>query len=154
MDERGVLVSALKQLAVRAREVLSRLDARALDAGADDGWRVHDLVVHLADSILVQSMRLRRMVAEDHPVMQAVDQDKWLRGLSSQRRSSELSRVLIDALIESGIELVELAEAKVFDRRAYHPVRGDITFHGVIEALIERGNYLLNDIEQAARRSA
>jgi hypothetical protein len=35
-----------------------------------------------------------------------------------------------------------------------NPVRGDITFHGVVEALIERGNQLLTDMEQAAHRRA
>jgi hypothetical protein len=152
MDERGALVASLKRLSARAQELLSRVTPRDLDAPADDGWKVHDLVVHLADAVLVQSMRLRRMVAEDYPVLQAVDQDKWLRGLSSPHRSAELARVIVEALLASDVEMVELAQPKVFDRRAYHPVRGDITFTGVVEALVERSEQILADIERAAQR--
>ncbi|MBK9385383.1 MAG: hypothetical protein IPN34_11290 [Planctomycetes bacterium] len=153
MDERGALVASLKRLSARARELLARVSPGALEAPADeDGWKVHDLIVHLADAVMVQSMRLRRMIAEDHPVLQAVDQDKWLRGLSSPHRSAELARVLVDAMLASDVELVELAQPKVFDRRAYHPVRGDITFPGVVEALVERSEQILGDIERAAQR--
>jgi hypothetical protein len=153
MDERGALVASLKRLSARARELLARVSPSALEAPADeDGWKVHDLIVHLADAVMVQSMRLRRMIAEDHPVLQAVDQDKWLRGLSSPHRSAELARVLVDAMLASDVELVELAQPKVFDRRAYHPVRGDITFTGVVEALVERSEQILADIERAAQR--
>lgn len=151
MEDRQVLLDRLRGLAAHADRVLSVLPEQALGARGEDGWPFRDLLIHLSDFLLVQNMRLRRLVAEDHPVMQAVDQDKWLRGLSSHKRSPELASAMIGGLLASAIEIVDLAEERVFDRRAYHPVRGDMTFSGVIESLLDRSAQLIEQLESVAK---
>lgn len=49
------------------------LDARP----ADGGWTAREVVHHLADSESRSMLRLRQVLAEDSPDIQAYDQDLW-----------------------------------------------------------------------------
>ena len=42
-------------------------------------WSVREIVAHMADCEVVFSFRLRQTLAEDGPVIQPFDQDKWAR---------------------------------------------------------------------------
>jgi hypothetical protein len=49
------------------------LDLRPLD----DGWTAREVVHHLADSEARSMLRLRQLLAEDDPVIEPYDQDRW-----------------------------------------------------------------------------
>src|SRR2546422_1702168 len=40
-------------------------------------WSAHEIIVHCADSESNAHMRLRYLLAEDKPVIQGYDQDRW-----------------------------------------------------------------------------
>ena len=47
-------------------------------------WSVAELVAHMADSDAVGIDRMKRVIAQDDPVLQAYDQDAWIARLDSQ----------------------------------------------------------------------
>jgi hypothetical protein len=47
-------------------------------------WSIAELVAHLLDSDLVIGDRMKRVIAEDEPVLQAFDENRWLARLDSQ----------------------------------------------------------------------
>jgi hypothetical protein len=51
----------------------AELDARP----ADGGWTAREVVHHLADSESKSMLRLRQLLAEDDPVIEPYDQDRW-----------------------------------------------------------------------------
>lgn len=53
------------------------LDARP----ADGGWTARECTHHLADSEARSMLRLRQLLAEDAPSIEAYDQDAWARRL-------------------------------------------------------------------------
>ena len=53
-------------------------------------WGVRTVVGHLADTEEVLSMRLRQVIAEDNPVLPAIDQDAWARNVSTTARGNFL----------------------------------------------------------------
>jgi hypothetical protein len=47
-------------------------------------WSIAELVAHMVDSDSVVIDRMKRVIAEDNPTLQAYDQDKWIARLDSQ----------------------------------------------------------------------
>jgi len=49
-------------------------------------WSIRQIVAHLSDSEIVGTMRMRRVIAEDDPKLEAFDQDAWTKNLDYARR--------------------------------------------------------------------
>ena len=47
-------------------------------------WSIAQLVAHLLDADLVYADRIKRLIAEDDPVLQAFDENAWIERLDSQ----------------------------------------------------------------------
>src|SRR3954453_6588207 len=47
-------------------------------------WSIAELVAHMVDSDVVGVERMKRVIAEDNPTLQAYDQDAWIARLGSQ----------------------------------------------------------------------
>lgn len=47
-------------------------------------WSVAELVAHMVDSDSVGIERMKRVIAEDNPTLQAYDQDAWIARLDAQ----------------------------------------------------------------------
>ena len=47
-------------------------------------WSIAELVAHMVDSDVVGIERMKRVIAEDEPTLQAYDQDRWIARLDSQ----------------------------------------------------------------------
>ena len=47
-------------------------------------WSIAELVAHLLDSDLVLADRMKRVIAEDEPILQAFDEKRWIDRLDSQ----------------------------------------------------------------------
>ena len=70
-------------------EVVKALDGASeaeLDARPGPGtWSAREIVHHLADSEMTSAIRLRRLIAEDGPLIQGYDQDDYARRLHYDR---------------------------------------------------------------------
>ena len=55
-------------------------------------WGIRTIVCHLADTELVLAMRLRQILAEENPVLPAIDQNLWAERLDYSKR--KLSQAL------------------------------------------------------------
>src|ERR1035441_10527680 len=51
-------------------------------------WSIRQIVAHLADAEMVAGMRLRRIIAEDNPRIEAYDQNAWATNLDYTRRKT------------------------------------------------------------------
>lgn len=47
-------------------------------------WSTAELVAHLLETDLVYSDRMKRLIAEDNPTLQAFDENAWIAGLGAQ----------------------------------------------------------------------
>src|SRR5712692_7950167 len=53
---------------------------------APDKWCVRQIVCHLADSEAVNVMRLRKILAEDNPILQSFNGETWAERLDYGKR--------------------------------------------------------------------
>ena len=108
-------------------------EARATVAPAPGRWSAAEIVAHLADCDLVFGFRLRQTLAEDEPVIQPFDQDKWAATYSGV--SAAQAFAAYTSLRAWNLRLIELALPTSADRKMTHPERGEITFQTVVETM-------------------
>jgi hypothetical protein len=88
------------------REAVASLSLTDLDRHASQAWSAREVVHHIADAELVESHRLRRILAEDYPILPWVDEEQDARRLHYER-PIEASVSLFVALVEANASLLE-----------------------------------------------
>jgi hypothetical protein len=96
-------------------------------------WSPAEIVCHLADCELVFGFRLRQTLAEDAPVIQPFDQDKWAATYAGIPASQAL--VVFMTLRGWNLRLIEAALPAAADRPVTHPERGAMTFLTIVETM-------------------
>src|SRR5215216_1695504 len=69
-------------------DALAGLEESELDVRTE-GWTPREIVHHLADSEMTSAIRLRRLLAEDHPIIAGYDEEKFARVLRYSDRPIE-----------------------------------------------------------------
>ncbi len=86
-DERQQLIAQYKDGYAEVTRALENFPSDALTANLISGkWSAAEIVHHLADSETTSAMRLRRLLVEDHPVIQGYDQDAFAAKLHYNKR--------------------------------------------------------------------
>jgi hypothetical protein len=95
-------------------------------------WTARQVLLHIVDTETVQLDRLRRILAEDAPVLAAFDQDRWTARLGGEGRPLTEARALFLAARATMRRLVAGMSAEDWCRTGVHTVRGPMTAEAVI----------------------
>jgi hypothetical protein len=110
------------------RAVLAALDGLSdaeMDARPSPGeWSVRQIVHHLADSEMTSAIRLRRLLAEDRPVIQAYDEAEFARRLYYQERPLAASLEALRAARLTSAEILERLSEAEWAREGTHTESG------------------------------
>ena len=114
---------------------------RALD-GVTDGeldrrpapgkWTAREIVHHLADSEMTSAIRLRRLIAEDNPVIVGYDQEEFSRRLKYDRPIAA-SLAALKAARETTCEILDLLTEAEWQRTGTHSEAGAYSVHKWLE---------------------
>lgn len=94
-----------------------------LDA-AHEGWTPRQVVHHLADAEMTSAIRLRRLLAEDAPVIAAYDENAFARRLHYDARPVEVSLRAIEAARATSAELLAHLSEDEWARQGTHTEDG------------------------------
>ena len=108
-------------------------------------WVLH----HLADAIAVQHDRLRRLQADDKPLLWAFDQDRWANFLGYARRDLRVSAALFAATCDSIIELATLVPSDRYELAGVHSEAGRKTFAEVLTFVHWHTRHHLGQVQAA-----
>jgi hypothetical protein len=100
-------------------------------------WSMRQIVAHLADSEMVAGMRLRRIIAEDHPRLEAYDQDAWATNLDYTRRKTSQALETFRRIRSENYELLKDLPAAAFEREGLHSERGPMTLKQLLQLIAE-----------------
>lgn len=90
---------------------------------ADGGWTAREVVHHLADMEAHAYVRLRRLLAEAEPRLQAHDEDEYARRLHYDRPIAS-SLAVVRAVREASVDLLLNLTPEEWTRSGVHPERG------------------------------
>ena len=120
---------------------LDELAAVFADAGVGDGelldrrpgegcWSVAEVLHHLADAEMHQSVRLRQMLAEDAPVWQQWDEQAYAAVLGYDVRPAADALALILSIRNVNVRLLASMAPELWHRTAVHPTEGVVDVAG------------------------
>lgn len=88
-------------------------------------WSIAAVLQHFADSELVWGYRLRKVLAEDRPVLTGFDQDLWADRLGYADADRDVALSMFDALRQANLRLLARASAEDLARVGRHNERGE-----------------------------
>jgi hypothetical protein len=140
-------VNAIRGTVGAVRELLERMPAEQIALCAPGKkWNAREIVAHLADCELVFGFRLKQTLAEDGPVLQPFDQERW--ALRYANLDAQTALRMFEAARAWNLLLIEATTAEERGRVATHPERGTMTFWTIVETM---GGHDLNHLGQLER---
>ncbi len=86
-------------------------------------WTAREVVHHLADSEAMAYIRLRRLIAEDRPVIAGYDEPEWARRLHYDRPIGS-SLAVLRAVRAASLELLQGLDDDAWERSGTHTESG------------------------------
>lgn len=130
----------------RIASLLAQIGERSQTPPAPGKWSAAGIVAHLADCELVFAFRLRQTLAEDSPVIQPFDQDKWAATYAEIRAADALAT--FTAMRAWNLLLIRKSLPAAAERIVTHPERGTMTFQTLVETM---AGHDLNHLGQLQR---
>lgn len=90
-------------------------------------WSLAELAAHLVDSDLVATDRMKRVIAEDQPVLLAFDENAWVARLNSRDQSATEAASLFAANRRWMARVLRRLVEADFARTGQHTERGSLT---------------------------
>ena len=148
-EDRERLLVRYRDGATAFRAALADVSAAELDERPIDGeWTVREIAHHLADSELNSAVRLRRLIAEDAPVLQGYDEATFVRRLHVTERPIASSIDAAEAARASTLTILETLTEDEWTRTGTHAEEGPYS----VEAwLLDYANHPWDHAEQARR---
>lgn len=122
--ERAALVTTYREGYAAVVAALDAAGPDRLDVAADGGWTARQVVHHLADSEMTSAIRLRRLLAEDTPVIAGYDEEAFARVLRYDSRPVEASLRALEAARATTAELLDALTEDEWARAGTHSETG------------------------------
>jgi hypothetical protein len=145
--ERKALIQRYRDGHRAVVDALQGLSDEELDRSASDEWSPRMIAHHLADSEMTSAIRLRRLIAEDRPVIQGYDEALFATKLTSDR-PIEPSLEAMRWARESTAQILERLTDEDWARAGTHSESGPYT---VEDWLVIYANHGHNHAKQIAR---
>ena len=134
---------------------LDRYASGATDADLDrrppsGAWTAREIVHHVADSESMAYIRLRRLIAEDDPVIHGYDEPTWARRLHYDR-PIEASLATVHAVRAGSLSLMHSLTPEEWQRTGTHTESGAYSVEGWLEIYAEHSHEHADQIRRALR---
>jgi len=127
-DERQALVAQYKAGFDEVSRNLAGFPPDSLTAHPIAGkWSAAEIVHHLADSETTSALRLRRLLVEDHPLIQAYDQDQYAAKLHYTERDIAPALEAFRCARATTAQLLDLMTEEDWQREGTHSESGSYT---------------------------
>jgi len=109
---------------------------KSLEGFPDDGlashpfvgkWSACEIIHHLADSETVSGIRLKRLLVEEHPIIQGYDQDAFASKLNYNSREIGPALEAFRSARDNTAQLLDLMSEEDWSREGTHSESGSYT---------------------------
>ena len=127
-EERNQLIAQYTDGYRAVSEALLKATPAELDAQPAPGkWSARQIVHHLADSETTSALRLRRLLAEDHPLIQGYDQDQYAAKLHYNQRDMAPALEAFRFARATTAQVIHLMTEEDWQREGTHSESGSYT---------------------------
>ena len=124
-NERADLIERYRAGSAAVEEAIAGITDAELDRrpAGEGEWTAREVIHHLADSESMAYIRLRRLIAEDDPLIQGYDEPEWARRLHYDR-PIEPSLAVLKAVRGASLQLLESITDAEWARTGTHTESG------------------------------
>jgi DinB superfamily len=144
----------LRRYATGAEDVTDAIDGITrdeLDRRPPSGaWTAREIIHHLADSESMAYIRLRRLIAEDDPVIHGYDEPEWARRLHYDR-PIEPSLAVLEAVRAGSYQLLSTLTPDEWARTGSHSESGVYSVDAWLAIYADHGHDHADQIRRARR---
>src|SRR3989442_9659922 len=127
-EDRQQMISTYKAGYEKVLQSLKDFPEQSLTAHPIDGkWSAAEIVHHLADSETTSALRLRRLLVEDHPLIQGYDQDAFAARLNYNHRDIAPALDAFRCARATTAQLFDFMEDQDWRRESPHSESGAYT---------------------------
>ena len=131
-DRRHELIEQYREGHRAVADALDGITDDELDRSASGEWTPREIAHHLADSEMMSAIRLRRIVAEDEPLLAAYDEAQFAKALTRDRPIAPSIEAMRWAR-ESSLQILERLEDAEWERKATHQESGPYSVDAWLE---------------------
>ena len=124
MAGRADLLTAYAEGYAAVAAAVEAVGPERLDLAADGGWTARQVVHHLADSEMTAAIRLRRLLAEDDPVIAGYDEEGFAKALRYESRPIEAALRAVEGARATSYELLLTLSDEDWQRAGTHTESG------------------------------
>ena len=129
--------------------LIQGLDSAALNHTPTEGeWSIHEIVVHLADSELVGSWRIRRAIAEPGTTIQAYAEATWAQAMNYKNQNMSAALQLFSALRTSNTLILRSLPDEIWEHTVVHSDEGVMSLYDVFVTYIRHIDTHIQQIER------
>ncbi|MGM0780234.1 MAG: DinB family protein [Bacillota bacterium] len=134
------------------RESLSALSEEEIRYNpGKDKWSIHQIIIHITDSELVATHRMKKVLSEPEPLLPAPDQDAWASSLVYEQLDREQYLLLFKMLRSSMLPIIHNLTAEQLQRIAVYPDGARLTFKDLLEFRVGHIRGHLDQIERVKK---
>ena len=151
-EARDTLIDALAEYPARLHELIAGTDdAELTRAGPEGSWGVVEVLCHLRDWERIYVQRVQRMIHEDDPTFESVDDSLWP---IDRDYHAQDPRDVLENFAEHRSKLVDLLEGistADWSREGHVPRQGRVTVGWYAEHIASHDAEHLSQVRQALR---
>jgi hypothetical protein len=100
-------------------------------------WSIQQVIVHLLDSDLVASDRMKRVIAEDNPTLIGFDETKFAENLFYEEQPAEEAAALLEMNRKLMSRVLRKLPASASGRIGTHNQRGRLTLEQLLQGAVD-----------------
>ena len=113
-----------------------------------DKWSTRQVICHIADFEPVYADRIKRVIAEDEPLLMSGDPDQFAAKLAYDQRDLEIELQLIDVVRRHLAGILRTLPAETFQRAGKHSRDGLLTIETLLTRITEHIPHHVKTIAQ------
>jgi hypothetical protein len=111
-------------------------------------WSIHQIVVHMMDSDLIGSDRMKRIIAEDNPTLVGYDESRFADRLSYHEQPADEAVEIFDRNRRLFAVALRRLPAEAFDRTGHHTETGRIALGYMLGHYVEHLDHHLEFVRR------
>jgi hypothetical protein len=100
-------------------------------------WTIQQIVIHLMDSDLIGTDRMKRIIAEENPLLVGYDENKFSKRLFYEEQSADAAIALFDVNRRNFTKVLRKLPAEAFERTGIHTETGKVTLGDKVNKYVD-----------------
>src|SRR6185503_8584571 len=139
---RQASIAAIREAPAGLRAAVRGLSESQLNTPyRDGGWTVRQVVHHVPESHMNAFTRFKLALTETNPTIKPYNEDAWVKLGDVARTPVETSVVLLEALHERWVTLLDAMGPADFERPLTHPENGPMTLDRMLQLYAWHGRH-------------